>query len=59
MGDNSQLIIVLALLTLTIGVAAGLVMRIRVAQKKGDPARSSFVRDHGGAPRPNRPGTEH
>jgi hypothetical protein len=59
MPGNGSLIITLALITLVIGVAVALVMRIRVAQKKGDPERSALVRDHGGAPRPNRPGTEH
>lgn len=59
MSDNGQLIIALALVTLVIGVAVALVMRIRVAQQKGDPKRSSFIRDHGGAPRQNMPGTEH
>lgn len=59
MSDNGQLIIALALMTLAVAVAAALVMRIRVAQKKGDPARSSFVQHHGGAPRANMPGTEH
>ena len=59
MSDNGQLIIALALMTLVIGVAVALVMRIRVAQLKGDPRRSSLVQHHGDAPRPNMPGTEH
>lgn len=33
--------------------------RKQVADLKGDPARSTIIRDHGGPPRPNRPGTEH
>ncbi|MGV7032436.1 hypothetical protein [Methylobacterium symbioticum] len=59
MSDNGQLIIALALMTLVIAVAVALVMRIRVAQQKGDPRRSSFIHDHGEAPRQNMPGTEH
>ncbi|WP_289016258.1 hypothetical protein [uncultured Methylobacterium sp.] len=59
MDNSGSLIITLALITLVIGVAAALVMRIRVAQKKGDPERSALIHDHGGAPRQNMPGTEH
>ncbi len=33
--------------------------RKQVADLKGHPARSNFVKDHGEAPRPNMPGTEH
>jgi hypothetical protein len=33
--------------------------RKQVADLKGDPERSSIVKDHGGAPRQNMPGTEH
>ena len=59
MQNSGSLIITLALVTLVVVVAVGLVMRIRVAQKKGDPARSSFVQHHGETPRQNMPGTEH
>ena len=33
--------------------------RKQVADAKGSPERSSVIRDHGGAPRANMPGTEH
>ncbi|GJD58815.1 hypothetical protein [Methylobacterium dankookense] len=59
MAESGSLIITLALITLVIAVAFALVMRIRVAQKKGDPERSSIIHDHGGPPRQNMPGTEH
>ena len=57
--NNEVLILVLALATLAIVIAAALFMRARVAKSKGDPKRSSFTEQHGEAPRPNRPGTEH
>lgn len=57
--NSEVLILVLALATLAIVIAAALWMRARVAQSKNDPQRSSFTEVHGGAPRPNRPGTEH
>lgn len=57
--NNEMLILVLALATLSIVIAAALVMRARVAKSKGDPKRSSFTEQHGEKPRPNRPGTEH
>lgn len=38
-------------------LAAG--ARKQVANLKGDPARSSVIQNHGGAPRPNMEGTEH
>ena len=33
--------------------------RKQVADLKGDPERSNLIKDHGGPPRPNMPGTEH
>lgn len=57
--NNEILIIVLAIATLAIVLAAALWMRARVAKAKNDPQRSAFTETHGGAPRPNRPGTEH
>ena len=33
--------------------------RKQVADAKGSPERSSLIQNHGGAPRPNMPGTEH
>lgn len=33
--------------------------RKQVADLKGDPVRSNLIKDHGGAARPNMPGTEH
>ncbi len=59
MGNNSQLIIALAMMTLVSGVAAALIMRIRVAHLKGNPKRSSFVQNSQEPMRQNRPGTEH
>jgi hypothetical protein len=41
-----------------VGVLA-LAARKQVANLKGDPERSNLIKDHGGAPRPNMPGTEH
>ncbi|WP_165937915.1 MULTISPECIES: hypothetical protein [Methylobacterium] len=57
--NNEILIIVLAVATLALVIGAALWMRGRVAQSKGDPKRSAFTQQHGEAPRPNRPGTEH
>ncbi len=57
--DNSVLIIALAIATLVIVIVAASVMRGRVARSKGDPERSAFTKEHGDAPRQNRPGTEH
>jgi hypothetical protein len=37
----------------------GAAARKQVADLKGDPRRSNIIKDHGGAPRPNMPGTEH
>ncbi len=59
MPDNDYLIIILAIATLAIVIVVAGIFRRRVAQSKGDPQRSAFTRDHGGPPRPNRPGTEH
>jgi hypothetical protein len=49
----------LALVTLVLVGLVALTMRARVAARKGDPKRSALLDAHGGAPRPNRPGTEH
>ena len=54
----------ISLLVLGLGTIGGIWFlaagaRKQVADLKGDPARSSLVKDHGGAPRPNMPGTEH
>lgn len=57
--NNEYLIIVLAVATMAIVIGAALWQRKRVADAKNDPQRSAFVEDHGGAPRQNRPGTEH
>lgn len=57
--DNEVLILVLALATLGIVIGVTLWSRARVAAAKNDPQRSAFTEHHGGAPRPNRPGTEH
>jgi len=57
--DNSVLIIALAIATLVIVIVVASVMRGRVARSKGDPERSAFTKEHGDAPRQNRPGTEH
>jgi hypothetical protein len=51
-------------LFLAFGTLGGLLFlalgaRKQVADLKNDPARSSIIRDHGGAPRQNMPGTEH
>ncbi|WP_375463800.1 hypothetical protein [uncultured Methylobacterium sp.] len=59
MPSNEYLIIGLAVTTLVIVILAATVLRGRVAKSKGDTARSSFTENHGEAPRPNRPGTEH
>jgi hypothetical protein len=52
------------LLVLAFGTIGGLwfiaaAARKQVADLKHDPARSNIIKDHGGAPRPNMPGTEH
>jgi hypothetical protein len=52
------------LLFLAFGTIGGLwvlgaAARKQVADLKGDPRRSNIIKDHGGAPRPNMPGTEH
>jgi hypothetical protein len=57
--NSEYLIIVLALATLAMVIGFALWQRARVAKAKNDPARSAFTETHGGAPRPNRPGTEH
>ncbi|MDR7038222.1 MULTISPECIES: hypothetical protein [Methylobacterium] len=57
--DNNLLIIVLAVATLAIVIGVALWQRARVAASKKDPQRSAFTEQHGAAPRPNRPGTEH
>ncbi|MCJ2050672.1 hypothetical protein [Methylobacterium sp. J-070] len=54
----------ISLLFLALGTIGGvgllaLAARKRVADLKGDPERSSLIKDHGGEPRPNMPGTEH
>lgn len=52
-------LLILALATLGgIGFLA-IGARKQVADLKGDPRRSNIIKDHGGAPRPNMPGTEH
>lgn len=57
--NNEYLIIVLAVTTLALVIGFALWQRARVAQAKKDPERSAFTETHGGAPRQNRPGTEH
>ena len=57
--NSEVLILVLALSTFALVVAAALFMRARVAKTKGNAERSAFVEGHGGIPRQNRPGTEH
>jgi hypothetical protein len=52
------------LLVLALGTLGGLwviaaAARKQVADLKNHPARSNFVKEHGEAPRPNMPGTEH
>lgn len=54
----------ISLLILALGTIGGIGFlamgaRKQVADLKGDPKRSSIVRDHGGPPRENLPGTEH
>lgn len=54
----------ISLLVLGLGTIGGIwflaaAARKQVADLKHDPARSNIVKDHGGAPRPNMPGTEH
>ena len=57
--NNEVLILVLAVATLAIVIAVAIWQRARVAAAKNDPQRSAFTENHGGTPRPNRPGTEH
>ena len=59
MPGNEYLIAGLAITTLIIVIVVAIVMRGRVAKAKGDTERSAFTKDHGEAPRRNRPGTEH
>lgn len=52
------------LLFLALGTLGGigflaLAARKQVADLKNDPQRSNIIKDHGGTPRPNMPGTEH
>ncbi len=52
------------LLFLALGTIGGvgflaLAARKQVANLKGDPERSNLIKDHGGEPRQNMPGTEH
>ncbi|MCJ2055060.1 hypothetical protein MKL09_00595 [Methylobacterium sp. J-048] len=54
----------ISLLFLALGTIGGvgflaLAARKQVANLKGDPERSNLIKDHGGAPRQNMPGTEH
>jgi hypothetical protein len=54
----------ISLLFLAFGTIGGvgllaLAARKQVANLKGDPERSNLIKDHGGAPRQNMPGTEH
>ena len=54
----------ISLLFLALGTIGGvgllaLAARKQVADLKGDPERSSLIKDHGGAARPNMLGTEH
>ncbi len=54
----------ISLLVLGLGTIGGvgflaLAARKQVADLKNHPGRSNIVKDHGGAPRPNMPGTEH
>lgn len=55
--SNSALIIVLAVVTLVIAVGFAMWQRGRNQRAKETGERSSFTRDHGDPPRPNRPGT--
>ena len=56
---GDYLIIVLAGSTIAIAGLVAVWQRARGARLKKDPSRSSFTENHGGAPRQNRPGTEH
>ena len=56
---GDYLIAALAIGTIVIATVVAVWQRTRVAQKKHDPERSAFLANHGDAPRPNRPGTEH
>ncbi|SDO18081.1 hypothetical protein SAMN05216360_1165 [Methylobacterium phyllostachyos] len=54
----------ISLLFLALGTIGGvgflaLAARKQVANLKGDPERSNLIKDHGGEPRQNMPGTEH
>ncbi len=54
----------ISLLVLALGTIGGIwflaaAARKQVADLKGHPGRSNLIKDHGGAPRPNMPGTEH
>lgn len=54
----------ISLLVLALGTIGGvgflaIAARKQVADLKGDPERSNLIKDHGGAPRQNMPGTEH
>ncbi|MCJ2063050.1 hypothetical protein MKK63_10050 [Methylobacterium sp. J-088] len=54
----------ISLLFLALGTIGGvgflaLAARKQVANLKGDPERSNLIKDHGGTPRQNMPGTEH
>ncbi|MBN4098606.1 MULTISPECIES: hypothetical protein [Methylobacterium] len=54
----------ISLLFLALGTIGGvgflaLAARKQVANLKGDPERSNLIKDHGGEPRRNMPGTEH
>lgn len=54
----------ISLLVLALGTIGGIFFlalgaRKQVADLKNHPARSNIVKDHGGPPRQNMPGTEH
>lgn len=57
--SNDVLIPLLAVVTIVAVAAFAIWQRGRVAQSKNDSRRSSFTQNHGEAPRPNRPGTDH
>jgi hypothetical protein len=52
-------LLILALGTLGVVWFLAAAARKQVADAKGAPERSNVIRDHGGAPRQNMPGTEH
>lgn len=58
MGSGITLLI-LGLGTLGSAFVLALIARKQVADLKGDPKRSAFIKEHGGPPRENMPGTEH